>query len=105
MDVRPLVCLASFKLREGDAPTLAGIGEEKAVFIDQNTLEQKQDIGLVNCNGAVAVEVRPLCAWCLSEQGLDMGDGSHGICSRHAVWILQQHRERHAHRRLAQACA
>lgn len=35
-----------------------------------------------------------LCAWCLSEQGLDMGSGSHGICERHAAKVLQQQRDR-----------
>lgn len=24
------------------------------------------------------------CAWCLREQGRPMGNGSHGICARHA---------------------
>jgi hypothetical protein len=24
------------------------------------------------------------CAWCLSEQGMPMRNGSHGICARHA---------------------
>jgi hypothetical protein len=105
MDVKPLVCFTPIELPRGEAPTLAGIGEEKAVFIDQNTLEQKQNIGLISYNSAVVVEIRPLCAWCLSEQGLDMGNGSHGICTRHAVWILQQHRERNAHRHLARASA
>ena len=36
------------------------------------------------------------CAWCLSEQGLEMGDGSHGICIQHASEFLQQHREHSA---------
>lgn len=38
----------------------------------------------------------PLCAWCLREQDLELGSGSHGICSKHAARILQQYRERRA---------
>lgn len=43
-------------------------------------------------------EVRPLnvvpvlCAWCLAEQGLPAGEGSHGICKKHANMILLQYR-------------
>jgi hypothetical protein len=43
----------------------------------------------------------PLCAWCLSEQGLPAGEGSHGICKMHANLLrLQQQKLRSA--RLAQ---
>jgi len=31
-----------------------------------------------------------LCAWCLKEQDRPMGDGSHGICQRHAQKIRDQ---------------
>lgn len=76
------------------------------MFTEQYTIEQQQqEISLFGFNCTIAAESQPLCAWCLSEQGLDMGNGSHGICARHAVWVLQQHRERNAHRRLARACA
>lgn len=34
------------------------------------------------------------CAWCLAEQGIEMGNGSHGICTRHAAEVVRQHRER-----------
>ena len=26
----------------------------------------------------------PKCAWCLAEQGQPQGEGTHGICTRHA---------------------
>jgi hypothetical protein len=35
------------------------------------------------------------CAWCLQEQGLPMGDGSHGICADHANEMIQSARRRH----------
>lgn len=38
------------------------------------------------------------CAWCLSEQELPMGEGSHGICKAHANRLLLQWRERHRRR-------
>jgi hypothetical protein len=38
--------------------------------------------------------VAPLCAWCLSEQGLPAGEGSHGICRMHAGRLLLQRRAR-----------
>lgn len=37
----------------------------------------------------------PLCAWCLSEQGIPAGEGSHGICRTHANRLLLQQRARH----------
>ncbi|WP_220196546.1 hypothetical protein [Ktedonospora formicarum] len=37
----------------------------------------------------------PRCAWCLCEQGLELGNGSHGICPRHAELLLQRHRAHH----------
>jgi hypothetical protein len=36
------------------------------------------------------------CAWCLAEQGLAFGDGSHGICARHEIGLLQQYQEHRA---------
>lgn len=32
------------------------------------------------------------CAWCLDEAGEEMGEGSHGICPRHADEQYQQYR-------------
>ncbi len=34
------------------------------------------------------------CAWCLQERGMPMGDGSHGICPRHAEQLLAGWRAR-----------
>jgi hypothetical protein len=39
------------------------------------------------------------CAWCLREQGLPMGHGSHGICTMHAARLLAEHRARKEARR------
>jgi hypothetical protein len=35
------------------------------------------------------------CAWCLLEQGLPLGAGSHGICERHRGQVYLGHRGRH----------
>lgn len=34
------------------------------------------------------------CAWCLREQGQPMGNGSHGICTRHKTLVLMARKER-----------
>ncbi len=44
-------------------------------------------------NRDIPVWHNPLCAWCLSEQGIPAGEGSHGICKKHANWLLQQRRK------------
>jgi hypothetical protein len=36
------------------------------------------------------------CAWCLQEQGLPLGSGSHGICQFHRNQLIQDHRSKHA---------
>jgi hypothetical protein len=72
------------------------------MFIDQKTMEQKHEIDLIDAhspNSYVAVWHRPLCAWCLSEQGIAAGEGSHGICTMHAGGLLKQWRERGSRRR------
>lgn len=33
------------------------------------------------------------CAWCLEEQGLPMGEGSHGVCTPHAEEVWRKHQE------------
>lgn len=38
------------------------------------------------------------CAWC----NPDDHEGTHGICDKHAVQVLQQHRERRAAKRQQQ---
>lgn len=34
------------------------------------------------------------CAWCLEEQGLEMGNGSHGICEDHSNQVRAQYHQR-----------
>jgi hypothetical protein len=36
---------------------------------------------------------RVQCAWCLAEKGEPAGNGSHGICRKHAAILLMRHRE------------
>jgi hypothetical protein len=76
------------------------------MFIGLNTIERKQngDLRDSQLNSGIAVWDRPLCAWCLSEQGIEAGKGSHGICTQHADQLLKQWRERH-HRRQQQSIA
>jgi homoaconitase/3-isopropylmalate dehydratase large subunit len=65
------------------------------MFMDYKTRELKQEIVMGDDNFlAGAVWQRPLCAWCLSEQGMAVGDGSHGICTAHADWLIKQWRAR-----------
>ena len=45
------------------------------------------------------------CAWCMREQGLDFGNGSHGICAFHALRMRQQQAERRAQRGKGQRSA
>jgi hypothetical protein len=49
----------------------------------------------------VMVWKNPRCAWCLREQDLELGSGSHGICPKHADAVLQQYREHRMRRQLA----
>lgn len=57
-------------------------------------LPGKEDVRL----SAEPVVHTPLCAWCLSEQGIPAGEGSHGICRAHADRMLVQRRELHSRR-------
>jgi hypothetical protein len=69
---------------------------------NQNTIEQKQERVLIAdrpFNSNVTIWQSPLCAWCLSEQGIAAGEGSHGICTMHAGGLLKQWRERGSRRR------
>lgn len=45
------------------------------------------------------------CAWCLKEAGLPMGNGSHGICQRHAAIVEEQARVARLARRSTEALA
>ena len=69
------------------------------ISISQPTLEHKAMISLRE-QFLFTGQEPPLCAWCLAEQGLDFGHGSHGICPQHAASLLQQSRERTARRHL-----
>jgi hypothetical protein len=66
------------------------------MFTGQNTIERKQEAYLRDdtfLNGDNPARHSPLCAWCLSEQGIPAGEGSHGICKNHANWLLLQQRK------------
>jgi len=47
---------------------------EQVWVVLQKELEQDQE----------AEQEETVCAWCRSEAGEEMGEGSHGICSEHA---------------------
>ncbi len=69
------------------------------MFTGQKTMRQEQERSRVGdhlFSSSITGQHSPGCAWCLSEQGFEMGDGSHGICIQHASELLQQHRERSA---------
>lgn len=40
------------------------------------------------------------CAWCMDEQGLPLGNGSHGICPSHAVKVLEAWQDSKVKRRI-----
>jgi hypothetical protein len=64
--------------------------------IGQYTIEKKQEQYLLDDQPSAITTV--LCAWCLSEQGIAAGEGSHGICKKHADSFLiqwREHRSRH----------
>ena len=71
------------------------------MFIGQYTIERKQEPCWVDdhlSNGSIT---SPLCAWCLSEQGIAAGEGSHGICKKHADSFLIQWKELRTRRSMA----
>ena len=64
---------------------------------EQMAIGREQEHGLADNNwqtNSFAAWQSPCCAWCLCEQGIEMGEGSHGICSRHADELLLQYKER-----------
>ena len=64
--------------------------------IGQYTIEKKQENSLLDDQASNITTA--LCAWCLSEQGVAAGEGSHGICKKHADSFLiqwREHRSRH----------
>jgi hypothetical protein len=65
------------------------------MFASHHMLTQKPEKYLADAplfNRDIPVWQSPLCAWCLSEQGLLAGEESHGICSTHANRLLLQQR-------------
>ena len=68
------------------------------MFISQRTIEQKQEQRWVDDHLSNNSITSPLCAWCLSEQGIAAGEGSHGICKQHADSFLLQWKEHHTRR-------
>jgi hypothetical protein len=69
------------------------------MFAGQKTMRQEQErsrIGDHLFSSSITVQRSLSCAWCLSEQGLEMGNGSHGICIQHANELLQQQKDRSA---------
>ena len=66
------------------------------MFISRNTIEQKQEKCLGEepfSSSDIPVWHGPVCAWCLSEQGIPAGEGSHGICKMHARGLVLQLRK------------
>jgi hypothetical protein len=66
--------------------------------IGQYTIEKKQEQYLLDDQPSNSGITSALCAWCLSEQGVAAGEGSHGICKKHAdSFVIQwrEHRSRH----------
>lgn len=41
------------------------------------------------------------CAWCMKEQGIPFGEGSHGICTRHADIARRSAKQRRRAKMLA----
>ena len=71
------------------------------ICIDQHTPIQEQMRSLREksaLQNPVMPWQKPQCAWCLSEQGRELGSGSHGICVQHAAVLLEQRRAQHAGR-------
>ncbi|WP_201384859.1 hypothetical protein [Ktedonobacter sp. SOSP1-85] len=73
--------------------------EEQEMIGSQVMMEGQQRSALINeelSKDGVAEWQCPHCAWCLCEQGLELGNGSHGICPRHAEMLLRHYRAHHA---------
>jgi len=71
--------------------------------MSQITIEQEQKnvvagVSSMYSNGDGTAIQGTLCAWCLSEQGMMAGNGSHGICVQHAQSLLRRWRERGSRR-------
>jgi hypothetical protein len=71
------------------------------MFTSQNAMEQMQEQYMSDdrlFNSDIPVWQSLPCAWCLSEQGVAAGEGSHGICKKHANRLLLQQRKLHSRR-------
>jgi hypothetical protein len=68
------------------------------MFINWQSIEQQQGKNPGATHNIIGAQERLSCAWCLSEQGVQPDEGSHGICTEHADLLLQAHRERKIHR-------
>jgi hypothetical protein len=66
----------------------------------ENLFASLYDLGLVGYHELLAGETGMVqesawliaCAWCLQEQGLPLGPGSHGICQFHRDQLMQSRR-------------
>ena len=65
--------------------------DAEAVDADGWTDEVEDDapVGEMDLDDGM-VETAISCAWCLAEQGLPFGEGSHGICDAHAEQLQAQ---------------
>ena len=63
------------------------------MFTEQYTIEKMQEHCFTDNHSSYSSIASPLCAWCLSEQGIAAGEDSHGICRKHADSFLIQWRE------------
>jgi len=71
------------------------------MFVGQCTIDQKREQCWVDDHLTNSSITSPLCAWCLSEQGIAAGEGSHGICKKHADSFLIQWKELRIRRSMA----
>jgi hypothetical protein len=76
------------------------------MLTNQNQLTSEQAVEYAMNNACLASSSANTwsgteCAWCLSEQGLEFGNGSHGICARHATQVLKHYHEVRTRRRHA----
>ena len=70
----------------------------------ENLFASLCDLGLVGNPEVLAGETGMVqesawliaCAWCLQEQGLALGPGSHGICQFHRDQLMQNRHARYA---------
>ena len=54
--------------------------------------DEATNLGFGDSMQQETADVTAYCAWCLQEAGIDPGEGSHGICSRHAAQMYSSYR-------------